>query len=291
MEKIITSTLTPRIAGPLFMIGAALLFTLMSALVKILPDAYTVWHIGFVRFSGGLLLILLFSKKKNPFKGHNIPVLMLRGCTGTMAFLTVVVAMRTLPLSTASVLFYCYPVFAAFFGFMVYRERINARQFLCIVSLITGVGVLFDFGLTGNIFGQTMAVTGAMLAGLTVTLIRSLREHNGVVVIYLYFCATGTLVTLFPCMADPIMPATPMEWLMVTVIAVSSLGAQLMMNQGFYFCKGFEGGVYMSTETVFTAMVGIFMLNDPVSWQFFLGAFLILGSGLALNRLSRGEQP
>ncbi|WDP92853.1 MAG: DMT family transporter [Desulfobacter sp.] len=287
MEKTSPFPLAPRIAGPLFMIGAALLFTLMSVLVKLLPGTYSVWHIGFVRFSGGLVLILLlFSNKGNPFKGHNIPLLIFRGCTGTMAFLTVVAAMRILPLSTASILFYCYPVFAAFFGFMVYRERINTGQLLCMVSLVAGVGVLFDFGITGSMFGQAMAVASALFAGFTVTLIRSLREHNGVVVIYLYFCAAGTVVTLFPCIADPVLPATPMEWIMLGTIAVSSLGAQLMMNQGFFFCRGFEGGVYMSTETVFTAMVGIFMLNDPVSWQFFLGAFLILGSGLALNRFS-----
>ena len=68
---------------------------------------------------------------------------------------------------------------------------------------------------------------------------------------------------------------------------LASATAQLMMNQGFFFCKGFEGGVYMSTETVFTAMVGIFLLDDPVSWRFFAGAVLILGSGLALNKVSQ----
>ncbi len=276
----------PRVAGPLYMIGAALLFTLMSVLVKLMPDAYTVWHIGFVRFMGGMLLILVFFSKGNPFKGHNIPLLVFRGCTGSIAFLSIVTAMRILPLSTASVLFYSYPVFAAFFGFLVYKEGINRQQIACMLALVVGVGVLFEFAFTGSAYGQTMAIAGAVFAGLTVTLIRSLTAHNGVVVIYLYFCTTGTLVTLFPCIAHPIVPENPVEWMMLLGITLSSLGAQLMMNQGFRFCKGFEGGVYMSTETVFTAILGIFWLNDPVSWQFFLGAVLILGSGLALHRLS-----
>ncbi len=277
----------PQIAGPLYMIGAAILFTLMSVLVKLMPQGYTVWHIGCMRFMGGLLIILVFfSGQGNPFRGHNIPLLIFRGCAGSLAFLAIVTAMRILPLSTASVLFYSYPVFAAFFGFMIYKERINMGQISCMLALVAGVGVLFDFSFTGSTYGQAMAVAGAMIAGLTVTLIRSLTKHNGVVVIYFYFCVTGTLATLFPCIADPIMPATPGEWMMILGIALSSLCAQLLMNQGFRFCKGFEGGVYMSTETVFTAIVGIFFLNDPVSWQFLLGAILILGSGLALNRLS-----
>jgi len=277
----------PQIAGPLYMIGAAMLFTLMSILVKLMPQGYTVWHIGFMRFMGGLVMILVFfSGKGNPLRGHNIPLLIFRGCTGSLAFLAVVTAMRILPLSTASVLFYSYPVFAAFFGFMVYKEGINMRQIACMLALVAGVGVLFDFSFSGSTYGQAMAVAGALFAGLTVTLIRSLTENNGVVVIYFYFCVTGTLVTAFPCIADPIMPATPVEWMMIFGVVLSSLGAQLMMNQGFRFCKGFEGGVYMSTETLFTAVVGIFFLNDPVSWRFVVGAILILGSGLALNRLS-----
>ncbi len=284
IKSIIPAT---RVAGPLYMLGAALLFTLMSVLVKLMPEQYTVWHFGFIRCAGGMLLLLTFSSKgKNPFRGHNIPLLIFRGCTGSLAFLGAITSLRILPMSTASVLFYAYPVFAAVFGLMIYKEGINIKQAACMIVLIIGVAILFDFGFTGSTFGQAMAIMGAFFAGLTVTLIRSLREHNGVVVIYLYFCATGTLLTLPYCIYSPILPETSLEWIMIAGIILSSTIAQLMMNQGFFFCKGFEGGVYMSTETVFTAMVGIFLLNDPVSWQFFMGALLILGSGLALNKVS-----
>jgi hypothetical protein len=36
-----------------------------------------------------------------------------------------------------------------------------------------------------------------------------------------------------------------------------SLAAQLLMNQGFSYCRGWEGGVFMLSEAVFTAAVGI----------------------------------
>jgi len=59
------------------------------------------------------------------------------------------------------------------------------------------------------------------------------------------------------------------------------------MNQGFFFCKGFEGAADMSSETVFTAIVGILFLNDPVSWRFLVGGTLIVGSGFVLNWIGR----
>lgn len=278
----------PAVVGPLLMLSAALLFTLMSTLVKLMPQGYTTWHLGFIRCFGGMVVLLVFfTNKKNPYKGHNIPLLILRGTTGAAAFFALVTALRLLPISTAIVMFYSYPLFAALFGIMIYREKVTLRQAGCMAILIAGVAVLFDFHLTGSVYGQIMAIAAAVLAGLAVTLIRSLREKNGPVIIYLYFCTVGTLLTLPKFLMEPIIPTSALEWAMIFGIVVSSVLAQLLMNQGFFFCKGFEGAAYMSGETVFTSIVGILLLNDPVSWRFFVGGILIVGSGFGLSWISR----
>jgi drug/metabolite transporter (DMT)-like permease len=119
---------------------------------------------------------------------------------------------------------------------------------------------------------------------LTVTLIKTLRANNGPVIIYLYFCTMGILVTLAPFAVDPLIPTTTMEWAMVLGIVFTSVTAQLLMNQGFFYCRGWEGGVFMSSEVVFTAIVGIAFLGDPSSWRFWTGGALIFGSAVALNR-------
>ena len=155
----------------------------------------------------------------------------------------------------------------------------------CVVLLIIGIAVLFDFDLSGSTYGQVMAILGALFAGITVTLIRSLRAKNGPVIIYLYFCTMGTLLTLPVVAMNPIWPGSIMEWSMIAGIVFTSIGAQLTMNQGFYFCKGWEGAVYMSTETIFTVIVGILFFNDPATWRFFAGALLIVGSGLILSKM------
>jgi drug/metabolite transporter (DMT)-like permease len=97
----------------------------------------------------------------------------------------------------------------------------------------------------------------------------------------------GTLATLPFCLTHPVMPQTAVEWTMIFGIIATSVAAQLLMNQGFFFCKGFEGAAYMSSETLFTAMVGIVFLMEPVSWHLFAGALLIVGAGLAMHRLGR----
>jgi len=277
--------LDAAVAGPLFMLAAALLFTVLSLLIKLMGPQYTIWHLGFYRFFGGaVVLLLVFGRHHNPYRGHNIRLLIIRGCTGSAAFLCVITAIRLLPVSTAQVIFYAFPAFAAVFAFLFYGERISKTGVGCIAMVIIGIAVLFDFSIQGTLFGQFMALAGAAFAGLTVTLIRSLREKNGPVIIYLYFCTMGMLVTLPAFAMAPLLPATAMEWAMVLGIVFSSVTAQLLMNQGFFYCRGWEGGVFMSSEVIFTAIVGIAFLEDPATWRFWTGGVLIFGSAVAMNR-------
>lgn len=274
------------IAGPLFMLSAALMFTLLNVFVKLLGPAFTVWHIGFFRFFGGLVFLLaVFGRQGNPYRGINTRLLIIRGCVGSIAFISIVTAIRLLPLSTALVIFYSFPAFSAIFSFLLYGERIGKPEIACIAVVVIGVGVLFDFHLAGGLFGQIMALVGSLFAGMTVTLIRSLRENNGPVVIYLYFCTMGAIITLPKFLMNPVFPSTPTEWIMILGIVFSSVSAQLSMNQGFFYCRGWEGGVFMSSEVIFTALVGIVFMGDPATMRFWIGGLMIFGSVVALNRL------
>ncbi len=279
------------LAGPLFMLSAAVLFTLLTILIKLMGPAYSVWHIGFFRcFGGAVVLLALFGRRKNPYQGYNVPLLILRGGTGSIAFVCLVSALRMLPVSTAMVIFYSFPAFSALFSFWLHDERIGRMEMVCMAIVLGGVAILFDFELSGNLWGRILALAGGAFAGLTVTLIRSLRAHNGPVIIYLYFCTMGTLVTTPFFLAQPVWPATPVEWAMVLGIVFSSVTAQLLMNQGFFYCRGWEGGVLMSGEVVLTALIGILFLGDPVSWRFWIGGVLIFGSVVTLNRLKAGTK-
>ncbi|MEA3435294.1 MAG: DMT family transporter [Thermodesulfobacteriota bacterium] len=278
--------LDASVAGPLFMLSAALLFTLLNLLIKLLGPEYTIWHIGFYRFFGGIIILLaIFGRHRNLYKGNNIRLLIIRGCTGSVAFIFLVTAVRMLPVSTALVIFYSFPAFAAISSFLIYGERIGKIEIACITVVVIGIGVLFDFHLTGGLFGQTMALAGGAFAGLTVTLIKTLRNKNGPVIIYLYLCTMGALVTFPSFVMHPILPSTPIEWVMILGIILASVTAQLLMNQGFFYCSGWEGGVFMSSEVIFTAIVGIIFLGDPTTWRFWVGGFMIFGSVVALNRL------
>ncbi len=274
--------------GPLFMMSAAFLFALLSIVIKVLDPSFRVWDIAFYRFGCGMaVLIIVFGRRENLFKSSTTGLLIIRGITGSIAFVSIVVSIRLIPLSTSVALFYTFPAFSALFAPFLFKEKITAGEVLCIAVAICGVGVMMDFHLADSIFGQLAAVVGAAFAGLTVTLIRHLRKENGPVVIYLYFCLLGFIITFPFFLMDPKIPGTMMDWGAVAAIVLTSITAQLLMNQGLHYCRSWEGGVLMSSELVITTLYGVVFLSEPSTWCFWIGCMLIMASALGFSILPR----
>ena len=70
---------------------------------------------------------------------------------------------------------------------------------------------------------------------------------------------------------------------MAAGIACTAVSGQLLMNQGFKYCKSWEGGMYLTAEVVFTAILGIVFLGELTSWHFWAGGVLILFSVILLQ--------
>ncbi|MDM8553419.1 DMT family transporter [Desulfococcaceae bacterium HSG7] len=281
-RKIIVSHATAK--GPMFMFGSAFLFAILGLLIKMMGPDYRVWDIAMYRLGGGgIVLLALFGWKQNLFKPQNPKLIIIRGMTGTIAFLALVTAIRNLPFSTAMVFFYSFPAFAAIFSPLLFGEKITLYEVVCLIAALIGIGVLFDFHIQGTLFGQFMGVVGAIFAGLTVSMIKKLRPTHSSVIIYFYFCLIGTIVCFWPYMSAPRIPTAASDWLIVAGILITSVGAQLLMNMGFRYCKSWEGGLFMTSELIFSTIIGILFLGEIASWRFWIGGLLIFGSVAAFK--------
>jgi drug/metabolite transporter (DMT)-like permease len=269
------------------MLSAALIFAVLDGLIKSLGPAFRVWDIAFIRWGGSLaLLIIIFGRKGTLFKTDNPKLMAIRSVTGCITFFLLIAAIRLIPLSTAMVLFFTFPAFAALFSALMFGERISTLQIFCITGTLIGVTVLLDLEITRNLTGAACALLSGIFAGFTVCLIKKLRGNHGPVVIYLYFCLLGALVSFPMFIAHPVIPNSGPEWLMAAGIACSAVMGQLLMNQGFKYCKSWEGGMYLTAEVVFTAILGIVFLGELTSWHFWTGGTLILLSVISLQLIT-----
>jgi drug/metabolite transporter (DMT)-like permease len=272
------------LAGPLFMLLSACWFTVLNLLLKQATTDFGAWDIGFYRFFGGLIILgALFGRRANPFRSGNRKLLLLRGCTGSVAFLLFIFSLRQLPVSTALMLLYAYPAFAALFSSWLYKEKVSAAAWLCMAIVLAGVVILVDPAAGVDFFGAGAAILSAVVAGLTIAIIRRLKQTNGSVIIYLYFCLIGSMVTAPAFLHSPTVPANLFQAMTCTGIVLFSVLGHLTMNHGFGYCRSWEGGLYLASEVVLTSLAGIVLLGDPVGWRFFTGGALILGSAAAIQ--------
>jgi drug/metabolite transporter (DMT)-like permease len=276
------------------MLFSGFLFAVSDCLIKALGPPLRVWDIAFYRFSFSAAILLLYAARdKAVLRGPNHKLLILRGITGSAAFLALVVAIRMIPISTAMLLFYSYPAFAAFFGALLFREQISKELLWGIVAL-GGVALMFDSRLEGGIVGQLLALLGAGLAGMAVPTLRQARQTNGSVIIYLYFCIVGAAMTCIPFFSSPRLPNTAIDWLILSGTIGSSLVGQLLMNEGFRYCRSFQGSLFLISEVVFVALWGFVFLNETLSRHSVIGGVMILVSIIALTRrfsLDSGPRP
>ena len=270
--------------GPAVMMVSALLFAVLGFLIKIMGPHFRVWDIAVYRFGGSAVLLwIIFGWRENLFRSPNPKLLLMRGVVGSIAFIAVIYAIRSIPLSTAMVIFYSFPAFAAAFSPFFFGDRISKTEITCIMIALFGVSVLFNFSLEGAGLGQVMALIGAVFAALTVTFIKQLRENHGSVIIYFHLCLVGAAVSLVPFAAEPHLPHTTLDWLLIAGMIAISVLAQLLMHHGFRYCRSWEGGLLMTSELIYASIFGIIFLSEPATWRFWVGGIMIIASAVILN--------
>jgi drug/metabolite transporter (DMT)-like permease len=224
--------------GPLLILASACNLAALDILIKLLGPSFTVWDIAFYRFFFGLLILMaLFGGKKAPCRSSRPTLMAVTSIFNALGFVALAASIRMINLSTAMVLFFSFPAFAAFFSVLLFRERITKRNMLHILLALCGIIILFEFTLSGSFMGQVMGLSAGVIIGLTLVLIRKLRERDGAGIIYFYYCVAGCIMASPFFVANPGVPHSGRELVIIAGIVLTSAAAMLLLNGGLKYCK------------------------------------------------------
>jgi drug/metabolite transporter (DMT)-like permease len=272
------------------MLLSAIIFSFADILTKHLSSFFPPTQIAFARFLiGGAILWPILSSKGISLRGNQTRILVLRGLFGTLSFFCLLKSIAMIPLSNAIVLHYTFPLFAALFSFLFFKIALEKGEIILILIGLIGIYIFTNPDIHSFNNGYLFGFLSGCIGGLAMVLAHKARQTNNPFVIYFYFCLIGGMITSPFVLQNFKVPGIQNGFLLV-LIAILLLIGQVVMNHGLRFCKASEGSLILMSEIVFTGIASFLIFKDQVTWNFLAGAFLIIGSGIGLNLMSRASR-
>lgn len=246
---------------------------------------------------GGALLVILFFATRQRLHTEAIrrqwPMLLLSGAAMGLSWVFLFGAYRLSSVSTATLLYYCGPVFVLLLAPVLFREKLTAQHGVGIVAvlvgmfLVNGVGASFSGVTLGFVYGLLSALLYAVmiLACKHVTGVAGLERTT------IQILVACVVVAVYNVASDQ--PAV--EWNTASILATAVLG---VVNTGAACYLYFSSIPELPAQTVavcsyldpLSALVfSALFLGERLSAAQIAGAVCILG-GAAFAELYKGKK-
>ena len=204
----------------------------------------------------------------------------LRATLGILAMGLNFWAMTLLPLADATTISFAVPIFATLFAALILREQVGIRRWSAILIGFIGVLVVIQ---PGNslipAFGAAVALTGALVTASVMLIIRMLgRTETSIVTIFWF--SVYTLPALAVCAAIYGGGHDAKTWGYLLGVGIFGAIGQLAITQSLRFAPISTIMPMDYSALIWASIIGIIVFNQWPSLSIFLGAPIIIGSGL-----------
>lgn len=278
--------LTP---GMRYMAAGAFFFSVMSLLVKHagkdLPSQELVLARSIV--TATLSAWAVHRARVSPW-GTQRKMLVFRGIAGFLALSCFYHTLTNLPIADATVIQYTNPVYAGLLAVPLLGERLRRREVLSVLASIVGVVLVtqpsFLFRESPHALppmSVVIGLLGAMCSATAYITVRKLGATEHPAVIVGYFSLVSIVGSIPVALQDWIWP-TPMQWLVLLGIGVSTQLGQIAITHGLRLERAGTATATGYLQIVFAAMWGVLFFAEIPDAGTIIGSLVIIGSTLAL---------
>lgn len=271
-----------NLRGLLHLLTAALLFSMMSALVKVAGETLPSSMMVCARAIVTLAMSAVWVKSRGlSFLGVNRPLLVLRGVLGFIGLLTYFFAITRLPLAEVVVIHHVNPIVTAGFAAFFLGERVRASFVVAVVLSLTGLSLitgpsLFTAGAPSlDTLGLIAVIVGVFSSAGAYVCVRKLRATDDPLVIVFYFslvAVPGSLPFVIPTFVMP----QGGEWLLLLAIGVVTQLAQVELTRGLSLVEAGPATTIGTINIVFGAFFGLAFFDEALRATTIAGAALVV---------------
>ena len=278
--------------GIMYIISAALGFSMMSVFVRLAGDVPSFQKAFFRNFVALLVVAAIMLKKHISIvpKRESIAPLLGRAFFGTVGLVCNFYAIDHLVLADANMLNKLSPFFAIIFSIFLLKEKPTFMQVIGVVTAFVGSMCIIKPTMGGySVFPAVMGAIGGLGAGIAYTFVRYLGQkgENSSVIIF-FFSAFSSLVCL-PFMLFNFSALSLRSMICLICAGISACVGQFGITRAYVYAPAKEISVYDYTQVIFAAVFGFFLFDQIPDALSVLGYCLICGAGIAMFFYNRNR--
>jgi drug/metabolite transporter (DMT)-like permease len=293
------------LTGIVLKVLATLLFSIMSALIKVTGSVYPVSELVFFRSLFALPILMIYLAWRGQFPrsiytdriGGHIG----RGIAGACGMFCSFFALQLLPLPDATALGFAAPLMVVALAAVFLGERVRLYRWSAVAIGFVGVLVMLwqQLGILqghGNGWGAGAALSAAVFSAIAIIQTRRLTmsEATGAIVFYFsltttgFGLAAGILASAWPAhgagaewIADQVWRAPPVVDAL-SLIMLGTLGGmgQILMTQSYRYADASVVAPFDYTAMIWALLIGLFLFGEVPHGTVVCGALIVAGAGL-----------
>lgn len=228
------SAAPPNLRGSVLMVAAYVVFTVMTALIKIVGSEIPVPQILVVRqiVMSSILFFILRNRLRDAFKTDRHWLQVQRGLFSIGAMTCGFTALIHMPIAEATAIGFSQVLFVTLGAILILGEVVDKRRWLAMVLGFAGVLIMLRPGSEAMNIYALLSLAGAMFgAGITITVrILGDRERTETILLWqgvvILTALTGPAIYVWQS-------ATPGQWLGMVAIGVVGTAGQWLITRAY----------------------------------------------------------
>ena len=278
--------LAPNVRGALWMLLAAMIWSINEATIKGLGRSLDPFQISFFRcvFGGLTVLPFIFAMAgRRAFRTQRFGAHFVRAAAGYIAMALAFYSIVNMPLADATALGFTRPLFMVVLAVLFLGEIVRWRRWTATAVGFLGVVVMARPGLESIDLALAAAVGGAFFVALVSVMIKKLAETEHPATIIFYFGVISSTLALGPALLVWRTP-TLIEFLILAGIgAFGSLG-QYLTILAFRVGEATAVDPFDYVRIVWATIFGYFFFAELPDLYTLLGAAIIIASTYYIAR-------
>lgn len=264
----------------IYMVIATIFFGMTYVLTKICLNYSTELHIISFRFLIAFVISLIFLQKKIfPIKIKEILYSLILSVLLFRVFITMTIGVKYTTATNASFLISLSVIFIPFFSWIFNKEKPKKSIFIVLIIALIGIMLLtLDKNLEFHI-GDILCLICSLLFSFHVLITeRFVKNNNPITLGVLQFGGVALLSFLVQYPIEKFtLPKNEKFWISLMILSVFCTAlAYIIQTVSQKKLSSTLIGLILSLEPIFSGIFGYFILNEYLSPQQYIGAFLLL---------------